>query len=373
MQDRRRVIGCMPSAHSLEARTKLIDGYPAAHINPGLLFPRGHRFVSPPRRPSVSLLSNAPIGFQMESSLGEDGLRIPFSEEDGLLAGRHTSLPGRPLIPLASKSAVAEFLGQELSNRRLDAMYRMLFLVSNRRNISPLHHQILKGRDILVTERVDLHLVWYYGRIFVKPVPRCLLSYSFWMEHLLPSKGPVQTEGSGSLELYLEARGFLRTYASLIVHESDFTLAKNKGLFPSDVDVTWEAWCRFIAGFRSIRDAYVTRRYHYGELRLTRLNFWFRILHCGQCYFEVHYNYITFFSGFVGPYVFMFSIFTVMLTGLQTALQAGLGESYQSFTSKFVPASLVIALIAFASFPLLFVGFQLHELLWFFVSHRKQE
>ncbi|KAK2037163.1 hypothetical protein LZ31DRAFT_612891 [Colletotrichum somersetense] len=82
----------------------------------------------------------------------------------------------------------------------------MLFLVSKRSNISPLHHQAIKGRKIVITERPDLHLVWYYERILIKPVPSCLLNFSFFDIFL----GPGCHRRSA-------ASGFLRTYASLVL------------------------------------------------------------------------------------------------------------------------------------------------------------
>ncbi|KAI0383585.1 hypothetical protein F5Y04DRAFT_250545 [Hypomontagnella monticulosa] len=294
----------------------------------------------------------------------EDGVDIPFQEEHELLHSLSETLPGRPLISLKDKAVVSSYLVDELSTKRLQQLYGMLFLVSNRRNISPLHHQLIKGREILVTERPDLHLVWYYERIFIKPIPRCLFSHSFWETHLRPFR-----EDLAGPNLYLEARGFLRTYASLIVHESDFMLAKNKGLIPNDLQ--WNAWCHFIEGFGHIRDNRVSPRYHYGELRLTRLNFWSKVFLRGQNYFDVHHNYITYFSRFGAPFSFLFGVFTVMLGALQTALQVYPHGTYRDLASKLIPISMLSSLLAVVSIPLLFASFQVHEIFLFLLYHRK--
>src|SRR5208282_4898449 len=135
-----------------------------------------------------------------------NGLAMPIHPGD--------SVPGQPLVLLEDKESLSSFLHGELTTERLDKMYHILFLLSNRNNISPLHHQALMGRQILITERPDLHLVWYYDRIFIKPIPLCLLNYEFYSNHLL--KAP---DGA---RFCADANGFLRTYASLIIHESDF-------------------------------------------------------------------------------------------------------------------------------------------------------
>jgi hypothetical protein len=58
------------------------------------------------------------------------------------------------------------------------------------------------------------------------------------------------------------ALGFLRSYAHLVQHRSDFTLAREPQLIPDNVD--WLKWCRFIHHFRHIEEDQVAKRYHYG-------------------------------------------------------------------------------------------------------------
>ena len=130
---------------------------------------------------------------------------------------------------------------------------------------SPLHHQAARLRTITVAENPPLHLIWSYDRIFVKPIPRYLLSHAFWQY------------AQSNEKLYQAAAGFLRTYSYLIRYETDFRLATNDalGLIPSDdVEhlITFERFAKFIAPFALLEDLSVNPRYHYGELRLTRLN-----------------------------------------------------------------------------------------------------
>ncbi|KAK8105026.1 hypothetical protein PG999_008385 [Apiospora kogelbergensis] len=190
----------------------------------------------------------------------DETVHLLFSEKDQLVLDQADASPS-PLVAFDDKNAVLKLITAELSTERLERLYDMLFLVSNRRNISPLHHQLVKGRQTLITERADLHLVWNYDRIFVKPIPLCLLSHAFWQTHLLAPLVAHATVGHhaarppSAVKVWREAQGFLRTYASLIQHPSDLHLAKTLHLVPNNVD--WNTWCRFIDGFAHLKDRQV--------------------------------------------------------------------------------------------------------------------
>jgi len=48
-----------------------------------------------------------------------------------------------------------------------------------------LHLQVATGREIVVADRMDLHLRWdNHGRLFLKPVPGFLLDPDFWRTRL---------------------------------------------------------------------------------------------------------------------------------------------------------------------------------------------
>lgn len=42
----------------------------------------------------------------------------------------------------------------------------------------------LRGRSIVVTGNPELHLVWYYDRVFIKAIPEYILSATFWQHYL---------------------------------------------------------------------------------------------------------------------------------------------------------------------------------------------
>lgn len=284
---------------------------------------------------------------------------VPFAEEKQLFKTTPSdrTVPGQPMIPLDDAS-VSEFLRAELLTTRVDAMYTVLRFLSNRNNISALHHQALKGRQILITERSDLHLVWHYDRIFIKPIPLCLLSHAFYATHVVHDP-----------ELLLATSGFLRTYVRLIVHESDFEVAKKTSLIPAG-DVTWERWCHFIEGFKHLLDSQVSPRYHYGELRLTRLNFYCK-LYLEWSYFETTTQYTWYFAKFVAPYLFVFGAISVVLAAMQTALTADPDSVYRNSVHQVSTFCIAITGAGLAFFPLLYIFFQIKELLTFALKHQK--
>ncbi|KFA48097.1 hypothetical protein S40293_08362 [Stachybotrys chartarum IBT 40293] len=284
-------------------------------------------------------------------------------EEEGLLGPDATMpVPGYPTITLSTPTETALFLKRELSPTRLQALHRLLFLVSRPRNISPLHHQAVKGREICISELPDHHLVWHHKRILIKPLPKFLLSRTFWNAHLRLSLG-------ADSQLYLEALGFVRTYAQLIVYESDFRLASQLMLIPEAF--TWETWCVFISAFRNLRDRDVAPRYHYGEIRLTRLNVW-HSLFFGTSYLEIHGHYDHYFAGIVGPMVFILAAITVILGALQIGLESN-DHFYRSLGASVIPVAILFTVVLVGFFPLLYMFFLLRELYFFIFHFRKLE
>ncbi|OAQ63136.2 subtilisin-like serine protease [Pochonia chlamydosporia 170] len=204
------------------------------------------------------------------------------------------------------------FLEDELNTPNLNKLHDDLWVAGRPMPPRPLTYQLAASRNITVMESMDLHLVWEPGRIFLKPLPRYLLNSTFWAEHLaceealsnsnVPQgavshsqrqtpphrpavhtnpqklisqhiKDPAETLRDRRRHLYSSAYGFLLSYTALIQHESDFHIAQANHLVPSDLP--WDSWRQL--SFALLKDsphgiARVNKRYHYGELRLGRLN-----------------------------------------------------------------------------------------------------
>lgn len=175
-------------------------------------------------------------------------------------------------------------LERELFTPDLDTLAPHLWLVATQASsrIDPLHEQVLKGRDIVITENLELHLTWTNNRIFIKPIPRYMLLYAFWTTHLTPGAPSHRTNTlheTPSKALTSAALGYMRTYYYLIQHESDFHIAKQSQFLPIDrSDISIESFHRFIAGFGEVQDGEVSPRYFsYGTLGLSRLNIWAKV------------------------------------------------------------------------------------------------
>jgi hypothetical protein len=191
-----------------------------------------------------------------------------------------SSLPGRPQLSLSDKEGIIKFLKDELLTPDSNEFSPYLWLLAKQESehISSLTHQVVQGRNIVITEDPELHLVWRYDQVFLKPIPKCLLSHAFWEFYLGGNSVTIEEELKQNIAK--AALGFLRSYAFLIQHKSDFLLAADKSnntlLVPGKV--SFSEFVGFISSFKRITDDNVSPRYQFGQLRLTRLNFWSKVV-----------------------------------------------------------------------------------------------
>ncbi|KAL4962579.1 uncharacterized protein BDV14DRAFT_178253 [Aspergillus stella-maris] len=229
-------------------------------------------------------------------------------------------LPGYPFIQLQDQPGLLNFLEKEYCSTDLDQLADRLWWMSKQDcgNISPLHRQYVKGRKIVVTEDPKLHLVWIHDRIFVKPLPRYITSYAFWQDYLQDNvKSPVQDRYQRVCQA---ARGFLRTYLYLVRSESDFYIAQDSSLRLIAKDITWEQFCNFAMHLTNISNSNVSKRYAYGEIRLTRLNLYAPLLLKKWNFQRVQYQYKEYFARFYGPILFVAGTVSILLSGLQVTV-----------------------------------------------------
>ncbi|KAJ4288936.1 hypothetical protein N0V90_011277 [Kalmusia sp. IMI 367209] len=242
-------------------------------------------------------------------------------------------IPGEPSIKLTRANAYG-FLSSELSTPLLDELYDALWLVARKsgKSIDSLNIQRVKSRDIIATEDVRLHLVWHRNRIYIKPMPVGLLNYDFWATYLaFPNENTtpdqhISTSKPISHKTIFDrkiALGFMRSYAFLVRHRIDFVLAREAHLFPTDLE--WEEWNEFISHFRNIEDDEVAKRYHYGQLRLSRLNWIVRLLRPSSStttwFYEIpHWSIGMYVERAVTPLLFGFASLSLVLSSMQVLL-----------------------------------------------------
>lgn len=224
-----------------------------------------------------------------------------------------------------------QYLTSELSVEKLNGIHDWLWIVGWPMPPRPLHLQRVKLRDIVITELMDLHLVWSSKRIYIKPIPRFLLDHGFWEEHLCTNH-----------QLYECAMGFLRTYAALIEHESDYKIAKETNLLPEEL--SWSQWVLLVAELLNCPSlAVINKRYTYGELRLNRLNMIYR-LKMGEIrgYLSSSTCYSEFFKENINSLIALFAYVTVALS----AMQVGLATDRLRNDHAFQDASFIFAMFS---------------------------
>lgn len=237
----------------------------------------------------------------------------------GKSSNRKLYLPGQPRVSLQDPN-IGEYLESELGTRDLDKLAPHLWLVAKQdsSHVSPLTHQIVRGREIIVTEKPELHLVWIYDRVFIKPLPAYLLSHVFWEIYLVRGDSPISSPLKEDMRR--AALGFLRSYLYLIQHKSDFILATDEKHRLIPKNISHSDFVNFIMAFDKIEDTSVAPRYHFGELRLSRLSFWSKVFLRRFTYHKVHGQYGAHFAEFYGPILFLFGTLSVAMTAMQLAL-----------------------------------------------------
>ncbi|KAM0473863.1 hypothetical protein ACHAPX_007911 [Trichoderma viride] len=297
-------------------------------------------------------------------------------------AADSASLPGHPWVRLRDPyNGIAQFLKDELTTDSLDKLAPHLWLVAmqNSAHISSLTHQLVRGRQIVVTEDPGLHLTWIYERVFIKPLPEYLLSHAFWDYYLVNTSSPIPAPERKAI--FKAACGFLRSYAFLIQHKSDHLLAIQEdklGLIPKSI--SFSNLVEFLRCFKSIPDTQVSRRYLYGDLRLTRLNFWVKIFLGRRTYFKQYGQYGAYFSQFYGPLLFVFGIITLALSSMQVVLAAesvtGFGDGWMSFVwmsqgfSIFTLCLTLLSSLLLVASPILFI---FREVIYAAKHHRQKD
>jgi hypothetical protein len=279
--------------------------------------------------PALSALSRERLRPRHRLSSSSTSTPAPNNDPEEFL----TYPPGEPTISLVPAEVYA-FLSRELDTLVLDELYSKLWLVARKsgRSIDSLHQQKVKGRDIVPIEDAKLHLVWQQDKIYVKPIPVCLLNHDFWTTYLPLRMDSTSSRVSGSQNkrnhlvpgsYHSVAVGFLRSYAFLVQHHLDFILARESHLIPAEID--WVKWSTFIANFRCIEDDQVAKRYHYGQLRLSRLHWAVRIFRPQTAstvwFYEIPYwSTNLYVQRALAPFLIAFACLSIVLSSMQVVL-----------------------------------------------------
>lgn len=308
-------------------------------------------------------MHNGPWVKDGEMVIGPMARGLPFSRETAFFSGEKaepskikiSDLALPPILQtsdgryVAPKSNLHQFFSLELDVSRLNKIQKHLWLAGLPKGARPLHRQLVLNRQIVITEQADLHLVWQKSRIFVKPLPLFLLVHGYWRDHICIDES-----------LFMNACGFLISYAWLVCYRSDLDIAHRLGLVPKEIG--WQEWTSLVEDFLQHIDICspdaINPRYRYGELRLTRLNwiyrcsFWqmdFRDLRRG--YFQGPEWYTQFLRDHFGWLIAAFAYVSIVLS----AMQVGLGTQDLGENNRFQDASYGFTVFAIAM-PAIVVG-----------------
>lgn len=288
-------------------------------------------------------------------------------------------VPGHPWVELSGDS-VALFLERELATPILDELYNSLWIFARPSfdNIDPLHRQKVKERKIIPVQSPKLHLVWKNDGMYVKPMPVWMLNHDFWVTFLSsPDKAPLfpsrDRKAHHSATSRSTALGFVRSYAFLVQDELDFKLAQADHLIPPDI--RWIQWATFLSYFRNLEDSQVSTRYHFGQLRISRLNWAVRLIRPKSAstwwFYELPYWAISpYLQAALSPFIFVFGSVSVVLSSMQVIAAfessqdgsqlAAMKTSFRGFSMALVVSSVIVwALIICIPFLVL-----VHQVSW---------
>ncbi|KAH6650541.1 hypothetical protein F5144DRAFT_556471 [Chaetomium tenue] len=239
------------------------------------------------------------------------------------------------------------FLTRKLSLGGLVALLKHLWFAGAERPATPLHSHLAMGREIVVLDRMDMHLLWANeGKLFVKPIPRFLLIPAFCQANLLCPDGcmcgdPPPNACRGIPRKV--ALGFLYTYACLISSEIDFHIANEKRILPrksNDQPIEWAEWKSLARELLRIQEhdpGELHPRFRRAEIRLSRINTISRFTSFPlfNPYFRGHHNYGSLFRDNLA----WMATTTVFIAVVLTAMQVGLATEQLRDSATFQQAS----------------------------------
>lgn len=282
----------------------------------------------------------------------------PFRKDHELQHAIPLFPPYHPSTGFNPQRPVLEILDLDLRTSSIDRIYSHLWLAGLPKAARPLHRQTLLGRTIVITEDPNEHLITHVDCIFIKPMPDYLLCYDFWMTE----RRLLEQDKS----LYQCACGFLLSYCWLICSKYDLAIAHHSNLLPSSI--TWEMWIGFVTDLLTNIDIEtldsVSLRYHYGELRLSRLNL---ICRLSPDTFSMQSLVHGFIPTSLGSKAYLIRTFTWLLslfwfvTIVSGAMQVGIGTGFLGENKIFQGVSVVFVVVCLVGVAaiVMFIG-----LLW---------
>ncbi|RGP69225.1 hypothetical protein FLONG3_7861 [Fusarium longipes] len=128
------------------------------------------------------LVHGAAKGSKFQSPPFTIRLLSPLNQHDGVDHLSNSNDPFLNLFPASyctksddlvpSSHDYSTSIASELDIQRLNKIHRWLWVAGTALPARSLHDQIFRGREVVITEAMDMHLVWTTGKIYIKPIPR---------------------------------------------------------------------------------------------------------------------------------------------------------------------------------------------------------
>lgn len=249
------------------------------------------------------------------------------------------------------------WLDKVFTLKRLEDVYAYLWIAGKPRPPRSLLHQRSIGREIVIIEQMDMHLLWEFKRLYLHPLPSYIFSSSFW--DMLTGcnaadcksitsratstfdnffRSPPTNKICKHRQIYASARGLLYSYIALIRTDIDFDIAHKAGLLPDKM--SWCDWKLFVSTFlKSLLEnpKNVHNRFlDYGELRLSRLNYIYAVTFRN---FKGYNNTYQRYGDFIKSYLGSITVFVGYIVLALTAMQVGLANSLLNTNELFERAS----------------------------------
>ena len=180
------------------------------------------------------------------------------------------SIGGTPWLPdklwTQDEKAVADSIASDFSLARLEQIRRHLWFAGLlfKAPVS-LTHSLTLSRTVILTDRADMHLVTHAKKMYLKPLPDCLLSSPVW------SKFICSTPTTHDRAVFL----LLSYHRFLIRPITDLSLPHGSRLIPEEISC--EKWVNFRLGTSQGLMPSAQHRYYHGEMSLARLNWIYRL------------------------------------------------------------------------------------------------
>ncbi|KAI4629742.1 uncharacterized protein J4E87_002928 [Alternaria ethzedia] len=322
--------------------------------------------LSSPTSPSENTHQNGHIntslgrtttGPQPREPVLDSVIAIPLTAEESL-----PTISGKNNEAYLTNDDPRQFLLYDLDLSRLNRIHGHLWMAGRPMRARPLHRYTMLGMEVLGTQQMDLHLLKYSTKLIVKPLPEWMLSYEFWQEYICkPADADPGDETAKGL--WESAAGFLVSYVWLITTPLDLKIAHENTLLPSFV--TWHWWKAFVKDFMGHVDINtlqkVNKRYHFGDLRLGRINSIYRTRFAHTHFVRGYgYNrYVIFFQRNFSWILIVFVFFSLVLSAMQVGV--GLEElkdnhHFLGATYYFVVFSMISVVVVLAFVTIVFIG-----------------